>query len=308
MANRHSVSHNAYDDAFRTIEGQCDDALLAFVNHMFNEHYDRLAHITRLRNEHFIEHNGKAGEKRVTDSHFEISQNGEVKIYQIECESTGYSKTLLVRFFQYGVQTAIDNNTHTRDRIVVSMPRTGLLVLRSKGDPPQRVTFEIQTPGGDISYEVPVICMADYSLERIFAENLYFLLPFFVFNLEDRMDEFEKDENARQEFVDIYRNILEKLRDLDEAVLSLRSKGVIIKQMEAVAMRMTKEKKEVRRKVGDLMGGKVVEMEWLKQFDAAVAKGREEGREEGAAERQAMAKEIEQLRKENERLKEMIPG
>lgn len=29
------------------------------------------------------------------------------------------------------------------------------------------------------------------------------------------------------------------------------------------------------------MGGKVVEMEWLKQFDAAVEKGRKEGREEG---------------------------
>ncbi len=94
------------------------------------------------------------------------------------------------------------------------------------------------------------------------------------------MDDFEANEQAREEFVEIYRHILESVRDLDESALSLRSKGVIIKQMEAVLMRLTETKIEVQQKVGDLMGGKVVEMEWLKQFDAAVAKGREEGRED----------------------------
>ena len=29
----------AYDDAFRTMEGECDDVLIPFVNYFFSENY-----------------------------------------------------------------------------------------------------------------------------------------------------------------------------------------------------------------------------------------------------------------------------
>ena len=67
-----------------------------------------------------------------------------------------------------------------------------------------------------------------------------------------------------EEFTDTYRRILETLRDLDEAELSLRSKGVIIKQTEVIAKRITDKRNRVRRKAGDLMGRKVVENEGIR--------------------------------------------
>ena len=60
-------SDTAYDDAFRTMEGECDDLLLPFINHMFGEEYDKSAVIKRLRNEHFIEHADGSEEKKITD-------------------------------------------------------------------------------------------------------------------------------------------------------------------------------------------------------------------------------------------------
>ena len=33
-------SNIAYDDAFRTLESKCDDALIPFVNYFFDEKYD----------------------------------------------------------------------------------------------------------------------------------------------------------------------------------------------------------------------------------------------------------------------------
>ena len=35
-------SDTAYDDAFRTMEGECDDLVIGFVNHMFDEKYELL--------------------------------------------------------------------------------------------------------------------------------------------------------------------------------------------------------------------------------------------------------------------------
>ena len=67
-------SEFSYDDAFRTMETECDDIVIPFVNYFYNENYDENAQISRLRNEHFIEHEDQSDEKRITDSHFKITQ------------------------------------------------------------------------------------------------------------------------------------------------------------------------------------------------------------------------------------------
>ena len=42
-------SEFAYDDAYRTMETECDDIVIPFVNYFYNENYDKNAKITRLR-------------------------------------------------------------------------------------------------------------------------------------------------------------------------------------------------------------------------------------------------------------------
>ena len=282
MAGRKkSYRHTAYDDAFRTIETECDDALLPLLNHMFGESYDRTAQIIRLRNEQFVEHKGKEDEKRITDSHFRVRFHDQVTDYHLECESSGYSGSILVRMFQYAVQAAIDTGEQDHYGIIIRLPRSGLLVLRDKGAPPERVTITLQTPGGEVSYEAPVICEADYTLEDIFSKKLYFLLPFYFFNLEGRMELYERDETAMEEFEEIYCDILERLRDTDEEDLSLRSKGVIIRHIETVTRRLAANRRKVTGKVGEIMGGRVVKMDWLERFDAAFARGETAGEARG---------------------------
>ena len=279
MVDGIKVKHTAYDDAFRTLEAECDDALILFINAMFHEDFDNTAKIVRLRNEHFVEEKGKTDEKRITDSHFQISCHGEEKMYQLECESSGYDDSVLVRMFEYAVQAALSEKALDKRKITLHFPRSGLLVLRNKGNPPEKVTFEIRTPGGTVSYDAPVICAVDYTIEELFERKLYFLLPFFVFQHEDRMNIYEEDEKELENFLNIYCGIVERLRLEDESVLSLRSKGVIIKQMEYVTKRLNVGRKKVIKKVGDIMGGKVLKMEWLERFDAAVAGGEARGEE-----------------------------
>ena len=283
MGEKKRYRHTAYDDAFRTVEQECDDALIYFVNRLFGESYDLSARIDRLRNEHYSERSGDTT-RNISDSHFCITQDGVTKRYHIECESNGYSGSIIIRLFEYAVTKAIDSSISSHDRIVIDLPITGLLVLRDKGNPPEHITFEIHTPAGSIEYDASVLCMADYSLEKIFDDQLYFLIPFYFFNLEKRFSYYEKSAEALQEFVDIYCDIIERVRLVPESALSQRSKGVIINEMASVVKRIASRKKNVSSKVGDIMGGKAHKISWLEKYDAAVEKGREEGREEGRKE------------------------
>ena len=58
MTESKRTRHTLFDDTFRTIEQECDDALIYFVNRMFKEHYTRTAKVEHLRNEHYDHEKG----------------------------------------------------------------------------------------------------------------------------------------------------------------------------------------------------------------------------------------------------------
>jgi len=270
---KRTVSYTAYDKAVRILETECDDALLQLVNYVFHENYDNSAKIIRLRNQHFAEHTDGETEEQITDSHFSIIFRGITKKYHMECQSNGYSGSMLIRIIQYAFQTAIDDSTYEYDEIRIEIPQSVLFVLRDKGRPPEKARFRIITPGGEVSYEAPVICEAWFSIEEMFKNKLHFLLPFFAFNLESQMDIYEHDIEKLKEFGNLYIEVIERICQLPEAVLSLRTKGVIIKEMEKVTKRLNENRVNVIRKVGDIMMDST--LEWLRKYDAAVAEGEE---------------------------------
>ena len=281
MAKKRYYRHTVYDDAFRTLEQECPDALIHFVNKVFDKNYTRKAEVEHLRNEHYFQPGIK---KRISDSHFRISTKNEYEDYHLECESGGYDDSIMLRIFEYSISHAVTDRGAVHDKLKLTFPRAGLVVLRNKGDVPDHMTFELCTPGGVISYNVPVILMSDYSLDDIFGQKMYFLLPFYFFNYEGEFSVYDSDEKRLYEFEKTYCDIIKRLKALDEADLSLRSKGVIIKQIELVTYRLAAKHKNITEKVDDIMGGKVLKMEWLERFDAAVAEGEEKGREEGRKE------------------------
>ena len=293
----------AYDDAFQTIAQECKDVLICFVNEMFGERYSLKAKVEHLRNEHYDQNKNKATEKRITDSRFRISTKKRSEIYHLECESKGYGEEILIRMFRYSVSHAeFNSQKESPYKLTVELPRSGLLVLRDKGNPPEKMNYEIKTPNGSVNYETPLIRMSDYSIDRIFRKKMYLLLPFYFFNLEERLKYYNEDEQSIEEFEEIYCGILERIRKEDESKLSARSKGAIIKEMENVTKRIAYNKDRVVEKVGDIMGGKPHKLEWLEKYDAAVEKGRAEGKDE----RDKLQAELEQLRKENEDLKKKL--
>ena len=293
MKNEHQketpvYSETAYDDAFRTMESECDDIVIPFVNHMFGEQYDKTAVIKRLRNEHFVANEDGSSEKRITDSNFEIRFGNTVKKYHLECESSKYDGTILVRMFEYNTQIALDEAQKSIDTISLRFPHTGLLLLRESDNAPKRAKVEMELPGGQTpSYEVPIIKMSNYTIDDIFEKKLYMLIPFYVFNYESRLDEINKSEEKTGSLIKMYEGIFDRLKnELEDSNLSDLSYSVIIRTTHSVAYKLTMNRETVQEKVGVFMGGKVLDLPEIRIYHQGKAEGRVEGRAEGRAEEQ----------------------
>ena len=76
---------------------------------------------------------------------------------------------------------------------------------------------------------------------------------------------------------------------------ALRSKGVIIKQMEQVIYRLAYKRKNIKDKVGDIMGGNVVKMDWLEKYDAAVEQAVKKKKKKAASKLLSKGKTVEEV-------------
>ena len=56
-----------------------------------------------------------------------------------------------------------------------------MLYLRSSARTEDHMVLQIETPGGNVSYKVPIIKMQSYTLREIFEKKLLFLIVLFLF-------------------------------------------------------------------------------------------------------------------------------
>lgn len=298
-------SETAYDDAFRSMEGRCDDILIPFVGHMFGIRYGEGAKIKRLRNEQFIEKKDEADEKRITDSSFEITDKNVTKRFHLECESKKYDGTILVRVFEYDAQIARNNGKSSINRVRFKFPNSGILLLRSSGKAPEVAKIELEMPDEKvISYDVPIMKMSDYDIDDIFRDKLFMLIPFYIFNYERQLPEMNLSEDKLDKLIEKYSYIFGRLeKEQKSGNLSALSTSAIIKLTYSVAYKLTMNQKKVQRKVGDYMGGKVLDLPEFRIYDQGKEDGIIVGRAEGEQERKALQQENERLKKELEKLK-----
>ena len=275
----------AYDDAFRTMEGECDDILIPFVNHVFGQNYTKNAVIKRKRNEHLVPVAESNVLKRITDSYFEIRENNESHNYHMECESGRVDETILIRIFQYDTLIASDEKEMEGFNLTVNFPESGLLVLRSSQTPPRQGRITINTPEESISYTVSIIKVSDYSIDDLFRKRLYMLIPFHIFNYERSLSIIDKDSAKSDRLAEEYARIVERLNEeLEIGSLSALSYSVIISMTKRVLNQFTDKHATVKRKVGDSMGGKVLDLPEIRAYHQGKDEGRSEGRAEGRAE------------------------
>ena len=222
------------------------------INEVFHTSYPEDVKITQLRNEH----QQKDGEI-ITDSCLLIGK----KMYHIECQSTD-DTTMAIRMIEYDFAIAVENAEKQGRRYRIEFPRSCVLFLRSSGNTPDYLEADVIFPDGKTHvYSIPTIKMADYTKDHIFEKNLLMLLPFYIMRYEKKKHDMRKNLELLQILLDEYDEIrinLEKeLTETGKAELYTNLTKLIVK----IADHIFEKEEDIRKGIGDVMGGKVLELE-----------------------------------------------
>lgn len=268
---------NQYDAVFRTLVNDCPKLLISFVNEVFEEHYPAETPVKFHPNEHFVnQKDGKLSE-RITDTCFEILGKVSQK-YHLECQSSS-DNSMLIGMFEYGAQIALDQGELKENVLTVNFPNAAILYLRCISTTPDKVRVIITSPAGELHYEVAVVKIHSYTLEKIFNKNLLFLIPFYIFTHESRFALYNKDEkqlNALQIEYGYIRNKLEELSISGD--ITEYTKRVILELSVKVVESLTKNYAQVQKGVWNIMVGKVIETEAKTILNQGISQGITQGK------------------------------
>lgn len=272
-----------YDDVFRTLLNDCSNLIIPVINEVFGESYTGDEHIIFSPNEHFLNKQDGDENERVTDTNFKIVGT-EIKQYHWECQSSADS-SMLVRFFEYDTQIALDEGEIRENVLTVTLPHSAVLFLRYDTSTPDCMKIEIITPGGSVSYNIPVMKSQLYTIEEIFEKKLLFLIPFYIFSHESRFEEYNKDIDRLNALKVEYGHIVCGLEELlDAGKISEYIKCTIIDMSNKVLGHIAKKYENVKEGVKSVMGGKVLDYEAKRIKNEGKLEGRLEGRLEGKME------------------------
>jgi hypothetical protein len=143
----------------------------------------------------------------------------------------------------------------------------------------------------EIIHEIPTIKIKNYSIETLFKKDLLFLLPFYIFNYSKyRVAQMEKGETPKQKealetLLSDFRYIVqevEKLYNTDK--IEQYVKVSLISLSKKVLEAYLKNYHQVKGKVDEIMGGKVLEYEAKTILNQGISLGFTRGRSEGLRE------------------------
>ena len=250
-----------YDDVFRTLLNDCKQLIFPVLNEIFGENYSGNEDIKFSQNEIYLTQQDGEQEKRITDSCFIIRDDKKVMRYHLECESNP-DRSIIVRIFEYDAQIALNGREQEGYRLKVNFPHTAVIALRASGKMPESMSVEINTPGGSVEYDVPVLKTQVYSLDEIFDKNLLFLLPFYIFSYEKQFKKYDADESQMAEMVESLKLIVKRLGDLiQDGKLDQYTAQTLIFCFNKVAKSLAVDHANVLKGVDDVMGGKILEYE-----------------------------------------------
>ena len=263
-----------YDDAFRTLMNDCFRLLIPVINEVFGKNYSGNEKIIFRPNEHFMNQQDGKEQKRITDSSFSIiSEDNSEEKFILECQSTD-DDTLLIRIFEYITQEALDSGSITKYKLTVTIPNVAVLFLRSKKSTPHSMNIVINTPGGSVSFDIPIMKVQSYSLQQIFDKKLLFLLPFYIFNLEKNFPLYEASEEALENLKKVYVDFMDRLeKEVTEGHISAYYRRTILDMSKKVLENIAAKYQNVQKGVSDIMGGRVLEHEGKTIYNAGIKEG-----------------------------------
>lgn len=188
---------------------------------------------------------------------------------------------MIIRIFEYITQEALDSGKITKYQLIVTIPNAAVLFLRTKKDTPDAMNIIINTPGGSVNFDVPIMKVNHYSLAQIFDRDLYFLLPFYIFNLEKNFSKYENDPAELEKLKREYANFMARLEQaVKDGKIFTHDRRTILEMSKKVLENIAAKYDNIQKEVKEIMGGRVLDYEGRSIFYDGIAVGEERGRSE----------------------------
>ena len=164
----------------------------------------------------------------------------------------------------------------------MDFPKSCVLYLRSGKNTPDFLEIEMVLSDEKIvHYWVPTMKLETYTRNSIFEKNLLMLLPFYIMRYEKDIHEMSENPEMFQSLLNDYEeiriNLERELSGADKTVLYMNLNKLIIK----IADYICRNEKTVRKGIGEIMGGKVLELESERLLAEGKAIGEAEGETKG---------------------------
>lgn len=266
------MNNTIFDDVFRTMIEKMPYLAVPLINEVFHTSYPQDVPIVQLRNEHQQE-NGEI----ITDSCLKIGG----KLYHIECQSVD-DTTMAIRMIEYDFSIAVENAQKLGRRYRIEFPKSCVLYLRSGNNTPDFLEVEMAlSDEHTLLHRIPTIKLEGYTKDSIFEKNLLMLLPFYIMRYENDIHEMSENpelfQNLLNEYEEIRAKLIKELSGDDKAVLYMDLNKLIIK----IADYICQSEEVVRKGIGEIMGGKVLELESERLLAEGKAIGKAEGETKG---------------------------
>ena len=249
-----------YDDVFRTLVTDAPELIISLINEIHGTHFTGNEEVTLLQNEEPQETDDGTVDTRITDSYIRILDGNTGHFYHIECQSTS-DGTIILRIFEYGTRIARTNSSLQGDTLTVNFPDSSIMALRSTENTPDVMHITLKVPGNrQISYDVPVLKVKEYTKEQIFEKRLYILIPFHIFRFEMELPEFEKNAEKLELIENHYASLMHRLIEEGKAgKITEYSLGLIEDLSETVIESIAYKYNNTRKGLGETMRGQVLD-------------------------------------------------
>ena len=284
-------SSTIFDDVFRTMLEKMPQLAIPLINEVFGTSYLEDIKIIQKRNEHQTQ-NGRV----ITDSHLLIAN----RVYHIECQSTDDS-TMVIRMIEYDFAISLEQVQKENGRYRMYFPQSCVLYLRGikKRD---AISVEIVMPnGGTVEYTVPVVQVQEFTCDDMLRKRLLFLLPYHVIKYEQEKD-LDTDSEKWKEFLDECKKIESYLEENFLEKGNEKSYRDMIELIIRIADHVFRDNEKVRKGFGDVMGGKVLELE----SDKLIQRGIEQGIAMERKNTELVRRKAEEAEAEIQRLRKLL--
>lgn len=260
-----------FDSVFKTLLQRFPMLAVALINEVFHADYAEDKVIIQGRNEYH-----SLDGKIINDAMLRIRD----KIYHIECQSTS-DGLMVIRMIEYDFRIALEetrnilmnelkkkSNERSKEPLSFRFPQSCMVCVRPGIEKEDSLKLQIVMPDGEkVLYEVPIVQAQSFSKEDMFKKRLLILIPFYVLRYEYEIKDGKNEilGKLKSEYEYIKEQLIAEGNFLNEPRLYYDLAVLSQKILDYVG----KGNADYKERMGNIMGGVILEMESDKIWDRA---------------------------------------